>query len=149
MLQPLLLLLRPLANIMGGKVDTHSHKPGNNFDQRLIRAERRYTQSLWSGLCGLHYIGWPSWQCFLEGLPSKICDLMLRAVTGEFFFPLLIKRWDSSLALSLLLVHCYTAGCMVQNGFQLWSTSVCQPVQTGLLDPHRSSYYYNGAPCAV
>lgn len=39
----------------------HCRKFRNNFDQCRNRAERPYGQSLLPGLCGLHYIGWPSW----------------------------------------------------------------------------------------
>lgn len=105
--------------------------------------------SLLLGLYGLHYIGWRSWLHYMSIVSYKACQEKDAESSHWWilFPPLLIQRWDSSFP--ALSVHCYTAGCMVQSEFQLWSTSVCQAVQIGPLDPHSTSYYYNGAPCAV
>ncbi len=53
--------------------------------------------ALWFTLYWLAQMAPQYVQCFLQGLPRKRCDLMLSTVTGEFFLPLLIQRWDSSL----------------------------------------------------
>ena len=139
------------AAAAGGKVDACFPLPQAQEQFRPgPKAEKLYTHPHHCCLGSVaHTIGWSSW---------------LHNTSNTFYRVSQVKCWQQSLvnssflywsndgmvaspALSFVVRPFLHSWVYVQSEFQLWSMWGCQPVQP--LDPHWTSYYYNGAPCAI